>query len=66
MNRSYSQNTPFDTMKTRHRFGPHGGAKRALLANLDIDFNQRPKGLLLALWAWMLGREPSEVGSPTR
>ncbi len=25
---SYSQNIPFDTMKTRHRFCPHGGVKR--------------------------------------
>ncbi len=27
MNRSYSQNAPFDKMKTRHRFSPFWGAR---------------------------------------
>jgi hypothetical protein len=31
MNRSYSQNARLDTMKTRHRFSPLGGAKRFIV-----------------------------------
>jgi hypothetical protein len=36
MNRSYSQNAPFDTMKTRHRFSPLGGCKESLFLSPDI------------------------------
>ncbi len=31
VNHSFSQNAPFDTMKIRHMFCPHGSAKRVLL-----------------------------------
>ncbi len=32
VNCSYSQNAPFDKMKTRHRFSPLGGAKRVIFS----------------------------------
>jgi hypothetical protein len=31
MNRSYSQNAPFDKMKTRHRFRPFWGVQESLM-----------------------------------
>ncbi len=45
MNRSYSQNAPFDKIKTRHRFGPSWGSIKGLYFPFGIHISQKPLNL---------------------
>ncbi len=57
VNRSYSQNAPFDTKKTRHRFSPLGGYNEIVnhQSRHRLSWNALNLGLDPELWAQFLG-----------
>jgi hypothetical protein len=63
LNRSYSQNAPFDTMKIRHRFCPHG-VRRELYFSIRHSHQSK----IIRSWSGFggCGHSSSGIGTPKR